>query len=122
MTNSKSAKKRIKVNRRNKIQNSSYKSSIKTSKKECLRLASKYRQENESTPLSIKSFLGSKDQAENSNSSSDIINDAKLKEAFILATSRIDKAVKKKVIHKNTGARKKSNLLKSLSFELETKK
>nr|YP_011005656.1 30S ribosomal protein S20 [Cutleria multifida]WAM62660.1 30S ribosomal protein S20 [Cutleria multifida] len=87
MANNKSAKKRIKINKRNNIQNNSYKSLMKTSKKNHLLLLK------ESRP----------NDTSNSNS---------IQKSFKLAISKIDRAVKKKIIHKNTAARKKANLYK----------
>nr|YP_005090044.1 30S ribosomal protein S20 [Fucus vesiculosus]AVZ00564.1 30S ribosomal protein S20 [Fucus spiralis]CAX12424.1 30S ribosomal protein S20 [Fucus vesiculosus] len=92
MANNKSAKKRIKINKRNNTQNNSYKSLIKTYKKKFLIAAESY----------------SKDLTENNKTIS--------KEYLTLSISQIDKAVKKKIIHKNTAARKKSNLYKKFSM------
>ena len=89
MANSKSAKKRIRTNKRNKTQNNSYKSLMKTSKKKHLNIVEDYNGE-----LTDENKL-------------------LIKQSFASAISRIDKAVKKNIIHKNTAARKKSNLYKN---------
>lgn len=96
MANNRSAKKRIKVNRRNNIQNNAYKSLIKRYEKLHLNLLKEYKNsedfvEGQATPENIKK---------------------KLSDSFALVASRIDRAAKKKVIHKNTAIRKKNNLLK----------
>lgn len=95
MANNKSAKKRIKINKRNNIQNNSYKSLIKTSKKKFLSAVENY----------------NKDITEN--------NKSILKEYFNLAISQIDRAAKKKIIHKNTAARKKSNIYRKFYILLD---
>lgn len=96
MANNRSAKKRIRINKRNNIQNNAYKSLIKYYEKTHLNLLKEYKNsadfvEGQSTPDNIKK---------------------KLSKSFALVASRIDRAVKKKVIHKNTGIRKKNNLFK----------
>nr|YP_009297162.1 ribosomal protein S20 [Porphyridium sordidum]AOM66505.1 ribosomal protein S20 [Porphyridium sordidum] len=90
MNKKNSVLKRIRTNERNKASNRSYKQMIKTTMKAFL--------------IAVKN--------KGANNSED------LKELNILlnsAYSKIDKAVKKNVIHKNTGARKKSLLAKHLS-------
>ena len=96
MANNRSAKKRIKINRRNNIQNNAYKSLIKYYEKMHLNLLQEYQNSEDfvagqSIPDNIKKTLT---------------------ESFALVASRIDRAVKKKVIHRNTGIRKKNNLFK----------
>nr|QZL38459.1 ribosomal protein S20 [Sargassum ilicifolium var. conduplicatum] len=92
MANSKAAKKRIKINKRNNIRNNSYNSLMKTSKKKFINNLEIYNKEfTEKNKIIIK-------------------------ESLILAISQIDKAAKKKIIHKNTAARKKSNLYKKISI------
>nr|YP_010418275.1 ribosomal protein S20 [Sargassum plagiophyllum]QXI87356.1 ribosomal protein S20 [Sargassum phyllocystum]QXI87773.1 ribosomal protein S20 [Sargassum mcclurei]QXI87912.1 ribosomal protein S20 [Sargassum henslowianum]USF18493.1 ribosomal protein S20 [Sargassum plagiophyllum] len=94
MANSKAAKKRIKINKRNNIRNNSYNSLMKTSKKKFINNVEIYNKEfTEKNKIIIKDSL-------------------------ILAISQIDKAAKKKIIHKNTAARKKSNLCKKVSIFL----
>lgn len=94
MANNKSAKKRIKINKRNNIQNNSYKSLIKYYEKMHLKLIEEYKNSNqivsgEAISESIKQNLIT---------------------SFAQVVSRIDRAVKKKVIHKNNGIRKKRKL------------
>lgn len=94
MANTKSAKKRIKINRRNNIQNNSYKSNIKYYEKLHLNLIQEYKNNNkiiqgETIPENIQQ---------------------KLLLSFSQVVSKIDRAVKKKIVHKNTAIRKKRNL------------
>ena len=86
MANSRSAKKRIKVNNRNRLENRRYKGAVKSS---------------------IKSYLD-----ELKIYQSDQTNENKLKVQSFLNTaySHIDKATKKNIFHKNKAARKKSQL------------
>ncbi|CAN0359001.1 unnamed protein product [Pylaiella littoralis] len=96
MANTKSAKKRIKINRRNNIQNNSYKSLIKYYEKTHLNLIQEYKNSNkiikgESIPKNIEE---------------------KLLTSFAQVVSRIDRAVKKNVIQKNTAIRKKKSIFK----------
>ena len=95
MANNKSARKRIKINRRNQIQNNSYKSLMKTSQKKHFKLIGQYR---DNVDPKIRSLI---------------------EKSLALATSQIDKAAKRKVIHKNTAARKKSNLYKNTFIVLK---
>lgn len=96
MANSRSSKKRIKINRRNNIQNNAYKSLIKYYEKIHLNLIKEYKNSNDFVP------------------GGSIPEDVKKRflTSFALVVSRIDKAVKKKIIHKNTAIRKKNNLFK----------
>nr|YP_011002526.1 30S ribosomal protein S20 [Undaria peterseniana]WAL33317.1 30S ribosomal protein S20 [Undaria peterseniana] len=84
MANTKSSKKRIKINKRNRIQNNSYKSLIKSYEKKHLSLI---KTSNEGDQALLRASLSS-------------------------VVSQIDKAVKKNIIHKNTGIRKKTNLFR----------
>nr|YP_009327003.1 30S ribosomal protein S20 [Pleurocladia lacustris]ANS57615.1 30S ribosomal protein S20 [Pleurocladia lacustris]ANS57759.1 30S ribosomal protein S20 [Pleurocladia lacustris] len=94
MANSRSAKKRIKINRRNNIQNSSYISLIKYYEKTHLNLLREYEISGEITK---------------GKSTSEMVKKVILL-SFSRIVSRIDKAVKKKILHKNTAIRKKNNL------------
>ncbi len=89
MANKKSAIKRIKIAERNRIRNKNYKSSIRTLMKKCFQAVEVYGTNKEN---------------------SDSVN-----ETLAQAYSKIDKAVKKGVLHANTGARKKSRLARSLN-------
>ena len=88
MANNKSAKKRIQVAERNRLINSSYKSTVRTLTKKTLVNCEKYKQD--------------------PNSENKDLVQLSVNEAF----SIIDKAVKKNVLHKNNGANKKSRINK----------
>lgn len=90
MANSKSAIKRIRTAERNRLRNKAYKSAIKTL---------------------TKNYLGAVDTytAEPSSENMDIVQ-----QSMSAAYSKIDKAVKRKVIHRNNGARKKAQIAKVL--------
>ena len=90
MANTKSAKKRIEINRRNYLKNRFYKSSVKTLTKTFLKTLELYK---------ISENLEDK---------------RKLYETLNLIYSMIDKGTKKKVFQKNTAARKKARLFKNL--------
>ena len=86
MANNKSAEKRILTNERNRLQNSFYKSSIRTLTKKFLKDLEIYKESK--TP----------EQKE------------KLTKMLGSVYSLIDKGTKRKVFHKNTAARKKAQL------------
>lgn len=86
MANNKSAKKRIRITKRNRLQNRFYKSSVRSS---------------------IKVFM--KD-IESYKISKTLENKIKVKQDLNLIYSIIDKATKRKIFHKNKAARKKSRL------------
>lgn len=86
MANIKSAQKRIEINQRNRIKNNIYKSLIKTYVKKYNKSIEEYK--NNPTPELLKD----------------------IQEIANKTYSRIDKALKKNVIHKNTAARKKSQI------------
>ncbi len=88
MANNKSAKKRIQVAERNRLVNKSYKSTVRTLTKKTLAYCEKYKQEPNSDNKDLVLFS--------------------VNESFSL----IDKAVKKNVLHKNNGAKKKSRINK----------
>ncbi|MEM6610685.1 MAG: 30S ribosomal protein S20 [Cyanobacteria bacterium P01_C01_bin.72] len=90
MANSKSAIKRIRTAERNRLRNKAYKSSVRT-------LTKKY--------FSALEAYKTEPSAENM----EIVN-----QAMSAAYSKIDKAVKRKVLHRNNGARKKSRLARVL--------
>lgn len=92
MANNKSAKKRIEINKRNRLQNRFYKSSVRTL---------------------IKAFI--KD-LEIYKISQDPNDKEKAKKILNSIYSLLDKGAKKKVFHKNSTARKKSTLAKSLKI------
>lgn len=82
MANTKSAKKRIEINERNRLRNKAYKSAIKTIYKKCL--------------IAIDNLT--------------YTNKKQVETLLALSYSKIDKAVQKGILHSNTGASKKSSL------------
>ena len=90
MANSKSAIKRIRTAERNRLRNKAYKSAIRTLIKKYFSAVDTYKAE--PTPDNME--LAQK--------------------AMSVAYSKIDKAVKTNVLHKNNGARKKARLAKTL--------
>ena len=91
MANSKSAIKRIAIAERNRLRNKTYKSSVRTLMKKCFTAIDSYGAEpNEANMTSVQ-------------------------ETMSAAYSKIDKAVKRNVLHRNNGARKKSRLAKALA-------
>ena len=86
MANNKSAEKRIELNKRNRLRNKYYKTSVRSL-----------------TKLFFKNFEGYKD-SQNKNEKE------KLKKILNSIYSLIDKGTKKNIFHKNTAARKKSKL------------
>lgn len=91
MANNKSAKKRIKINKRNRFQNRFYRSSVRTLIKGFLKDLKVYK-------------LSKNPEMEN-----------KLKKSLGSVYSLIDKGTKKNIFHKNSAARKKSRLALSLN-------
>jgi len=89
VANKKSAIKRIKIAERNRIRNKNYKSSIRTLMKKCFQ--------------AVEIYSTNKEKSDSAN------------ETLAQAYSKIDKAVKKGVLHRNTGARKKSRLARALN-------
>ena len=86
VANNKSAKKRIQIAERNRLINKSYKSTVRTLTKKTLENCEKYKKDpNEENKILVKTSLNK-------------------------AFSLIDKAVKKSVLHKNTGANRKSKI------------
>ena len=92
MANNKSAEKRIRINKRNRLTNRFYKSSVRTL---------------------IKVFL--KD-LETYKVSKDLENKKKLQKILSSVYSLIDKGTKKNVFHKNAAARKKAKLASYLKL------
>jgi len=90
VANIKSAKKRIQIAERNRIQNRSYQSAVKTLMKKCFAAVNEYASE----PNSEK--------------------EQQVQQTMSAAYSKIDKAVKVKALHQNNGARKKARLAKAL--------
>ncbi|MGL5078595.1 MAG: 30S ribosomal protein S20 [Waterburya sp.] len=90
MANSKSAIKRIKVAERNRLRNKAYKSALRTLTKKYFGAVETYAAQ--PTPENMET----------------------VQQAMSAAYSKIDKAVKRKVLHKNNGARKKARIAKTL--------
>ncbi len=90
MANIKSAIKRIQITERNRLRNKSYKSAVRTLMKKCL-VAVENCGDNP-TPEQL----------------------TEIQQHLSAAYSKIDKAVKKGVLHSNNGARKKARLAKAL--------
>ncbi|MFB6274581.1 MAG: 30S ribosomal protein S20 [Halothece sp.] len=90
MANIKSAKKRIQTAERNRLQNKSYKSAVRT--------------------LMKKYFAAVNDYAANPTPE----KEQQVEQAMSAAYSKIDKAVKVNALHRNNGARKKARLAKAL--------
>ena len=92
MANNKSAEKRIEINKRNRLRNKYYKTSVKTLSKLFF------------TNLEI--YKGSPNDE----------NKTKVKKILNSVYSLIDKGTKKKIFHKNMAARKKARLAASLKL------
>ncbi len=90
MANTKSAIKRINVAERNRLRNKAYKSAVKTLMKKYFSAVDSYTAD--PTPEKM----------------------AQIQQAMSAAYSKIDKAVKRKVLHRNNGARKKARLARVL--------
>jgi len=90
VANTKSAKKRIQIAERNRLQNKNYKSTVRTLIKRCF----------------VACGIFEKEPGEESK--------ADLQKTFNSAFSKIDKAIKKGAMHKNTGANQKSRLSSAL--------
>ncbi len=90
MANNKSALKRIKIAERNRLRNKAYKSAVRTLMKKYFQVVDDY------------SANPTPEQME------------QVKQAMSAAYSKIDKAVKRKVLHNNNGSRKKARLAKAL--------
>ncbi|MFM7885979.1 MAG: 30S ribosomal protein S20 [Pseudanabaena sp.] len=86
MANIKSAKKRIQIAERNRLHNRSYKSAVKTLIKSYLEAVNTYK----------------------ANPTPEALEAVNVKQS--LAYSKIDRAVKRGVLHSNTGARRKAKL------------
>ena len=91
MANSKSAIKRIRTSERNRLRNKAYKSALRTLTKKYFGAVEAYTAEPTAENMEI------------------------VKQSMSAAYSKIDKAVKRNVLHRNNGARKKSRLAKVLA-------
>ena len=90
VANNKSALKRIEIAERNRVRNKTYKSAVKTLMKKYFDAVENYARQ--PSPESLQEVQ------------------TRMSEAY----SKIDKAVKRRVLHTNTGARKKSRLARVL--------
>ena len=97
MANNKSAKKRIQIAERNRLNNKSYKSRVRTLIKKTIENCEKY------------------------NKDPNADNENLVKTSLNRSFSLIDKAVKKNVLHKNNGANKKSKINNIAKSALTTK-
>jgi len=97
VANNKSAKKRIQIAERNRLNNKSYKSTVRTLTKKTLENCEKFKKDpSDDNKNLVKSSLNN-------------------------VFSLIDKAVKKNVLHKNNGANKKSKINNFVKTTLTTK-
>ena len=95
MANNKSSKKRIQIAERNRLHNKSYKSAMRTLIKRCLSLCSDYVQKpGEEAKANLQASMNA-------------------------AFSKIDKGVKRGVLHRNSGAHQKSRISTALKKALE---
>ncbi len=90
MANSKSALKRIAIAERNRLRNKSYKSAVRSLMKKYFQAVEEYGANPTSENLTV------------------------VEQCLSAAYSKIDKAVKRHVLHRNNGARKKARLAKAL--------
>ncbi|WP_204103338.1 MULTISPECIES: 30S ribosomal protein S20 [Spirulina sp. CCY15215] len=88
MANSKSAIKRIQIAERNRLRNKAYKSAVKTLMKRYF--------------TAVEAYVASPTEA----------GKAEIDLALSKAYSKIDKAIKQGTLHRNTGSRKKSRLVR----------
>ncbi len=98
VANNKSSKKRVEIAERNRLQNKSYKSALRTLMKKCTVACEEFSQK-------------PGDEAK-----------AKIDQSINAAFSKIDKAVKRGVLHKNNGAHQKARLSSALKKTLEAVK
>lgn len=90
MANIKSAIKRVKIAERNRLRNKAYKSAVKTLTKKYLQAVEAYAANPTAEAMEV------------------------VEQSMSAAYSKIDKAVKRRVLHRNNGARKKSRLARVL--------
>jgi small subunit ribosomal protein S20 len=95
VANNKSSKKRIEIAERNRLRNRSYKSALRTLMKRCFTACSAYTQQPGSDAK------------------------AAVEQSMSAAFSKIDKAVKVGVLHRNTGANQKSRLSAAVKQAVE---
>jgi len=98
VANNKSSKKRIEIAERNRLRNRTYKSALRTLVKRCIAACSSYSQEPAAEAKAV------------------------VETSLSAAFSKIDKAVKVGVLHRNTGANQKSRLSAAVKKVLEPAK
>lgn len=98
MANTKSAIKRIKINERNRLRNRAYKLAVKSLMKQYFR--------------AVQAYAASPTE--------EMMQE--VQRCMSAAYSKIDKAVKRGVFHKNNGARKKSRLARALAKVVQSLK
>ena len=95
VANNKSSKKRIQIAERNRLENRLYKSALRTLTKRCLTACSSYSEKpGDEAKASIQSSMNA-------------------------AFSKIDKAVKRGVLHRNAGAHQKSRISSAVKQVIE---
>jgi small subunit ribosomal protein S20 len=95
VANNKSSKKRIEIAERNRLQNRSYKSAVRTLIKRCFTACTAYSQKpGDEAKVAVQTTVSA-------------------------AFSKIDKAVKRGVLHRNTGAHQKSRLSAAVRNAIE---
>ena len=95
VANNNSSKKRIQIAERNRLENKSYKSAVRTLMKRCFNACLAYTQDpSDNAKLDVQESL---------------------KKAF----SKIDKSVKRGVLHRNAGAHQKSRLSAAVKHAIE---
>ena len=95
MANNKSSKKRVLIAERNRLHNRTYKSAVRTLMKRCFAACAAYTQEpGDATKASVQTTMSA-------------------------AFSKIDKAVKVGVLHRNNGAHQKSRLSAAVKQAVE---
>ena len=98
MANNKSSKKRVQIAERNRQENKSYKSALRTLMKNCMNACVAYVQEpGEAAKQTVQTSMNK-------------------------AFSKIDKAVKRGVLHRNNGANQKSRLSLAVKQAIEPAK
>ncbi len=95
MANNKSSKKRIDVAERNRLRNRTYKSALRTLMKRCFTACTAYGQQPDASAKTA------------------------VQDSMNAAFSKIDKAVKVGVLHRNTGANQKSRLSAAVKKVIE---
>lgn len=97
VANNKSSKKRVQIAERNRLENKGYKSALRTLMKRCFTACNEHsNQPGENTKGTVQASMNA-------------------------AFSKIDKAVKRGVLHRNTGAHQKARLTAAVKQAIEPK-